>query len=349
MQKLSFFIMVIATTLISGVAIAQTNVPVFFKNLKLIVAAAEAKDFSSLKGERLSPPNYVSKVYACTVKLEEFETTFEEKNGVLVFEAVSSTHFPLNAKALLNKEMRDKSGLEGYINQEYTGPNPGITTEKFESMTLLIKENSTQNLVLCKRRNSAGYRLYVMSAGKIEPKLVTEYDKWGQKKETPIADGKKNGIVKLFYKSGEIQVETPFINDQTNGKEKRYYISGKLQTETPFTNGKENGTQKFYYENGILSQETPHTNGKRNGIQKEYFESGKLHKETPFVLGAIDGTSKSYYENGNLEYVAHSTNSVQNGINKYYYENGKLKAEYSYKDGELIKKVLYDENGNLKN
>jgi hypothetical protein len=166
MQKLSFFTMVIATTLISGAAIAQTDVPVFFNNLKLIVAAAKAKNFTSIKGERLTPPTYVSKVYACTVKLEEFETTFEEKNGVLVFEAISTTGFPLNAKALLNKEMRDKSGLEGYINQEYTGPNPGITTEKFESMTLLIKEDSTQNLVVCKRRNSAGYRLYVISAVK---------------------------------------------------------------------------------------------------------------------------------------------------------------------------------------
>ncbi len=175
-----------------------------------------------------------------------------------------------------------------------------------------------------------------------------EYDRWGYKTESPIVDGKRNGIAKKYYKSGKINTETPFTNDTINGTEMYYYENGRVKVTTPFVKGKENGTKRFYFENGKLSQETPYVNGNEIGVQKAYFEGGKLHKETPHGEKGINGTTKSYYESGQLEYEAYTVNNVSNGINKYYYENGKLKTEYSYQNGTLLSTKHYDENGILK-
>ena len=179
--------------------------------------------------------------------------------------------------------------------------------------------------------------------------IQRDYNKWGEKKETPIKDGKINGIVKLYYKSGELQVATPFTNDTISGTQKGYYKSGKLSTEIPFTKGKENGISKFYYENGNLSAEIPYTNSDKNGTETAYYESGKLHREMPYNYGKINGIIKSYYENGKLEFETPVTNNISNGVSKYYYENGNLKAAYTYINDNLISTKLFDENGKLKN
>jgi antitoxin component YwqK of YwqJK toxin-antitoxin module len=58
------------------------------------------------------------------------------------------------------------------------------------------------------------------------------------KTEFPYKDDKVNGIVKSYYKSGELQDETTFKNDKRNGVGKIYYESGELAYEVLYKDGK---------------------------------------------------------------------------------------------------------------
>jgi antitoxin component YwqK of YwqJK toxin-antitoxin module len=64
--------------------------------------------------------------------------------------------------------------------------------------------------------------------------------------------GLLDGVLKRYYKSGELKSEIPHQNNRATGIEKDYYKSGKLRGETNWEDGERNGMSKTYYENGKL-------------------------------------------------------------------------------------------------
>ena len=62
-----------------------------------------------------------------------------------------------------------------------------------------------------------------------------------------------------------------------------------------------------------------------------------------------DGTETDYYSNGNIRLKAEFENGLAIGELKRYYQSGKIKEISIYgKDGILIKKTLFNENGEIK-
>ncbi len=141
---------------------AQNDTTIFMKNLNSIIHHGEDGKYASLKGELLSPATWEPKVYDCQIKLTGFETTFTEKGGELLFQAVSKNFHVANARLLLDKKMREKYGLPGYDNSPYTGTSPAIQQETFDTMTLLKQEFGKTDLIICKRKGGAGYRIFIV-------------------------------------------------------------------------------------------------------------------------------------------------------------------------------------------
>ena len=75
---------------------------------------------------------------------------------------------------------------------------------------------------------------------------------------TFYVSGKPFGIVRGYFKTGELRARTPYKDGKKNGIEKVYYKSGKIWQETPYINDKvdEHGVVKKYYENGGIEDET---------------------------------------------------------------------------------------------
>ena len=88
---------------------------------------------------------------------------------------------------------------------------------------------------------------------------------------TMSIDTKKpiNGIMKKYYKTGELNRELQFIDGKGNGISKWYYKTGELKGELQFKDGQIIGSWKEYYRTGELKGELPYKNGKGNGIWKE--------------------------------------------------------------------------------
>ena len=155
-------------------------------------------------------------------------------------------------------------------------------------------------------------------------------------REFPFKNGKINGEVRTYHKSGELASSTHYLNGKANGIFKGYYQSGALSNEIHYVNGKEHGTWKDYYESGVVELETNYVNGKAQGINKWYYESGALNGEVLCVNNEWYGTMKSYYESGALELEIPFINGTWHGIKKWYFENGKIAGTATYKNGQLV-------------
>jgi antitoxin component YwqK of YwqJK toxin-antitoxin module len=111
---------------------------------------------------------------------------------------------------------------------------------------------------------------------------------------------KKNvpyGMVRTYFKDGNLSAETYFINGTIKGAQKTYFENGKLSGEWPFTDGKLNGTEKRYYQSGILYIEITYKDDVKE-VEREYYPDGKLKFETIYTNGVM-GKRKWYDESGN--------------------------------------------------
>jgi antitoxin component YwqK of YwqJK toxin-antitoxin module len=69
--------------------------------------------------------------------------------------------------------------------------------------------------------------------------------------------------------------------------------------------------------------------------------------EWNYKNGKREGISKLYYEGGMLEAERRYGNDKLEGITKVYYKDGTIKYIENYKDGQMINRKKYDEQGNL--
>jgi antitoxin component YwqK of YwqJK toxin-antitoxin module len=117
-----------------------------------------------------------------------------------------------------------------------------------------------------------------------------------------------------------------------------YYDNGIIKTLTTYYHDKKEGVAIEFTTNGTVSKRTFYHDDVRNGPYKEY-NYGNVREERTYVNGKIEGVVKIYYDNtlkpmeeGNYQ------NGVRDGVSKWYGQNGNVSIEYTYKNGELVKK-----------
>ena len=73
--------------------------------------------------------------------------------------------------------------------------------------------------------------------------------------ETEMKNGKKNGIRRGWYDTGELKFESNYKNNWNNGMSKNWYKNGKPEKEINFKLGVKVGTYKNWDINGVLVKE----------------------------------------------------------------------------------------------
>lgn len=89
-------------------------------------------------------------------------------------------------------------------------------------------------------------------------------------------------IVQTFYESGVLESEGEFIDGKISGELKVYYKSGNIQIASNYKDDIKNGEEIIYYENGQVKQQGTYINGKKDGVFKEYLPNGVLASETTY-------------------------------------------------------------------
>jgi antitoxin component YwqK of YwqJK toxin-antitoxin module len=78
---------------------------------------------------------------------------------------------------------------------------------------------------------------------------------------TPIRNGLKHGIQKIYDKKGHVSVEIPYINGKKEGKQKAYYEDGRIWYILPFKNNRLHGHAIMYDRKGNIIKQAHYVNG----------------------------------------------------------------------------------------
>lgn len=132
-------------------------------------------------------------------------------------------------------------------------------------------------------------------------KEVQEKGYWNRADETDI----KEGVFKIFYPNGQLELEGTYVSNEASGVFKTYYENGSLNIIGTYKNNLSEGERKIYFPNGNVYLIGLCSEGKLMDIITMLdIEGNSLDKGT-LVNG--DGTLKLYIPKGELigeeEYV----------------------------------------------
>ena len=114
-------------------------------------------------------------------------------------------------------------------------------------------------------------------------------------------NGKPDGLINSFFKSGGKKSETIFsyVENNVHYKVKLFFENGKLQEEGQYINGKEEGEFRLYQKNKLKGTHN-WKNGKLDGVQKVFYENGYLEIEAEYDNGIPSGEWIKYDRDGKV-------------------------------------------------
>lgn len=142
--------------------------------------------------------------------------------------------------------------------------------------------------------------------------FIEGYYKNGQRREISYKDKNENGFVISWYPDGTIEMLAKYLNGQIYGDYILWYDNGNV---------KEKGN---FYSNSIDSC-----------VNSSYFTDTIIEKTIDSTYGDT------------ITVPIHSTGFNVDGYCSFFYENGKISKEEMWKNGILIWRKEYDEEGNL--
>lgn len=133
----------------------------------------------------------------------------------------------------------------------------------------------------------------------------------------------QNGLFRYFHPNGTLQRKGRYIHGKRDGLWMSYHYNGMVSDSTNYSKGHKIGTSLGWYENGYPSDSSV-WNADGSGVEVGWFNNG-----TPSYAGSYGPRAK------------------KQGKWIYYHRNGKTSAIESYKDGGMIDKQYFDEQGNM--
>jgi antitoxin component YwqK of YwqJK toxin-antitoxin module len=188
--------------------------------------------------------------------------------------------------------------------------------------------------------------------------LVKIYDDEGHLKGKGMFDkhGRKTGIWKEFFTTGELKAEGKYKKGKRSGLWKFYYENGALEQKGYYYKGKPHKIWKYYDPNGNLIKYESYYKGRNDGPYYLFSNNGDTLVKGYFTDGERDSTWKFVYQdkietgtykeglkegkwtrkllaNGKVIYKAEFIQGVPHGKVYYYFNNGKLRRIEEYKMG----------------
>tara|TARA_B100000767_G_scaffold273243_1_gene302841 strand:+ start:1907 stop:3658 length:1752 start_codon:yes stop_codon:yes gene_type:complete len=157
---------------------------------------------------------------------------------------------------------------------------------------------------------------------------------------------KSIGKAKYFYKNGELSWEGHISyfdkydnsNNVQQGLIKSYYKNGNISAKYSMLDGKLNGTYKRYFESGVISHEGSYLKGNYTGTWNNYYESGKLYRQFKYSDGKlIDKFFTECDEFGACQKIFYDDFSNKENINKWFLGSNEYgNSSFSNPKGYLI-------------
>lgn len=243
-----------------------------------------------------------------------------DENYQLIFE----THYKDNLKHGTRKYThpnRDEDTLEGnYVNGNLVGQLKFTTKYDYYLLPNDLKKGKVERFA--------------------NNKLVSEFYVINQK-ET-------HGIAKTYhFETGKLTTKIPYYLGEKHGFAEYYNAKGELLFKKEYKFGKKIGEHKtFSKDNKLLKEEYYNTEGEKIGTWKTYTFNGELEQEENYKNDSLNGISTTY-KYGKISSSTEFKNGKRHGLTVYNKENGEKSSDVIYENGDLIKEMIYYQNGNI--
>jgi len=160
-------------------------------------------------------------------------------------------------------------------------------------------------------------------------------------------DGKRQGLWREFYPTGELKSEGYYINSEQDGVWKFFFQNQDLELEGHYKDGKKEGVWYWYYPDGEVLQEENWHQGTLDGDFIEYDESGNVVVKGAYLEGTEEG--EWIYVQGNATERGVYYDGMRTGLWTIKWRDGKLMSEIEYDQGVFHGKyVLYHDTGRVR-
>jgi antitoxin component YwqK of YwqJK toxin-antitoxin module len=112
-----------------------------------------------------------------------------------------------------------------------------------------------------------------------------------------------HGSAKEYNKQGILIAERNYYHGVLEGLIKLYYPSGELKTQFIYKNDKRHGISLGYYKNGTLKDRGRYQEDKLDGVIRKYNSDGSLKAELIFKNDRQEGTSKIFFPSGEIQHL----------------------------------------------
>jgi TonB family protein len=132
-----------------------------------------------------------------------------------------------------------------------------------------------------------------------------------------------------------------------NGAFRYFHSNGSLWQAGRYIHGKKDGLWVSYHFNGMMSDSTTYSNGHKTGVSAGWYENGYPSDSSVWNADG-SGVEVGWFNNGTPSYGgSYGPRAKKQGKWSYFHRNGKPGATELYKDGVLIDKQYFDEQGNV--
>jgi antitoxin component YwqK of YwqJK toxin-antitoxin module len=114
---------------------------------------------------------------------------------------------------------------------------------------------------------------------------TSRYDNGMVKMTAKISEGKKEGIVQIFFENGQLNEIRSYKNNQMDGTWEMYNIYKVKVSVANYKNGLKHGQWLIFDDKGTLLYDMEYKDGQKTGTWKKYDETGKLISERKYVEG----------------------------------------------------------------
>jgi antitoxin component YwqK of YwqJK toxin-antitoxin module len=115
--------------------------------------------------------------------------------------------------------------------------------------------------------------------------------------EQQYANGKKDGVWRIYFPSGQLHKEGTMRDGKDHGRYREYHPNGKMQYEYYYDLGKKTGKWLSWYENGVPYTERHFVNDQLHGKVYVWDEQGNLAKEYDY-RNSVLVNSKMHFKEG---------------------------------------------------
>jgi len=126
------------------------------------------------------------------------------------------------------------------------------------------------------------------------------------------------------------------------GISRLYYRNGKLKRESMYKNGRKEGIEEEYSKNGVLRLAIRYKDDLRDGMYRAY-SKGNLHREYTYKKGRKEGPARWLLKDGNSFEFECRDGREKTGRWKNYNQNGLLIGEKVYSSAnDLLCELFYE-------